>query len=201
MLQEPVKSVGELLLIADDEAHRLFKPYVNSPIVEALGILSKVGDQPELRLISGGLILAGTFAGSDRLVRVGARMMIAHEAATVAKHSLKTNIDRTRPRSATDKAEKKPKKGKHHTKELSSFPSGHSAGAIAAARAFSREYSEYEAFAVGAAALIALIQIPRCAHYPTDVAAGLAIGLAAEAGTNAAWNGVNMEERSGSSTS
>jgi hypothetical protein len=28
---------------------------------------------------------------------------------------------------------------------------------------------------------LALAQIPRCAHYPTDVAAGLAIGLAAEA--------------------
>ena len=196
MLQESVKSAGKFLLNADDQAHKVFQPYIGSPLVEALGILSKVGDQPELRLISGALIVAGTLSGGDRLVRAGARMMVAHEGATMAKHALKTNIDRKRPRSATDKAEKRPRKGKHKTKELSSFPSGHSAGAIAAARAFSREYPEYEAVAVGLATLVALVQIPRCAHYPTDVAAGLAIGIAAEAATNAAWNGMNMDERS-----
>lgn len=196
MLQEHVKSAGDFLLSADDEAQKLFKPYVDSPLVAALGVLSKVGDQPELRLISAGLVLAGTFGGSDRLVRAGARMMIAHEIATMAKHSLKTNIDRTRPRSANDRAEKKPRKGKHKTKELSSFPSGHSAGAIAAARSFSREYPEYGAAAVGVATLVALVQIPRCAHYPTDVGAGLAIGLGAEAATEAVWNAMRMDKRS-----
>jgi membrane-associated phospholipid phosphatase len=49
---------------------------------------------------------------------------------------------------------------------------------------------------MGAAGLIAVSQVPRCAHYPTDVAAGLAVGLAAEAVTNAAWNAARMDERS-----
>jgi membrane-associated phospholipid phosphatase len=50
---------------------------------------------------------------------------------------------------------------------------------------------------LGAAALIALSQIPRCAHYPTDVAAGLVLGLASEALVNGAWEAAGMDDRSG----
>ena len=196
MLRKQVKSTGELLISVDDQTHKLFEPYLGSPVVRALDVFSKLGDQPELRLISGALMLAGTFAGKDRLVRAGARMMLAHEAATLAKDSVKTEVDRTRPRSADARSEKKPKKGNHKAKEKTSFPSGHSAGATAAARAFAREYPEHGAIALGAAALVALSQIPRCAHYPTDVAAGLAIGLVSEAATNAAWDALGMDEKS-----
>jgi len=161
-----------------------------------LDVVSKIGDQPELRALAAATMALGTFGGSDRLVRAGARMMIAHEAATVAKGLLKTNVDRTRPRSANDRSDKKPRKGKHKAKELSSFPSGHSAGAIAVARAFSREFPEYGPAAVGAALFIALLQVPRCAHYPTDVAAGLLIGLASEAVIDAGWQAAEMDQRS-----
>ena len=187
---------AEQVLDFDDRAHRSFEPYAGSLPIQALDVLSKVGDQPELRLIAGSLMVAGTFAGNDRLVRAGSRMVIAHEAATMAKDLLKTEIDRTRPRSASNSEQKKPKKGDHTAKEKTSFPSGHSAGAIAAARAFSREYPEYGWWAIGGAALIALSQIPRRAHYPTDVAAGLLIGLLVEAGTDMAWDAAKMDERS-----
>jgi membrane-associated phospholipid phosphatase len=135
---------------------------------------------------------------SDRLVRAGARMLLAREAATLVKNVFKTNIDRTRPRSATSRRDKKARKGTSSAKEQSSFPSGHSAGAIAAARAVSREYPEYGVAVTTAAALVAASQVPRCAHYPTDVAAGILLGLAVEVGTNAVWNGLNMDERSSS---
>ena len=180
----------------DDRPHQFFEQYRDSPLLQGLDLLSKLGDQPELRLIASGLIAAGTLADSDRTVRAGARMMIAHEAATVAKNALKTNIDRTRPRSARSGQEKKVKKGNHTTKEKTSFPSGHSAGAIAAARAFSREFPEYGLVTIGTAAVIALSQIPRRAHYVTDVAAGLAIGLMVEAIASAAWSTLKMDERS-----
>ena len=124
------------------------------------------------------------------------RMLIAHEAATVVKDMFKTNIDRTRPRSAKKKDAKKPKKGDHTAKEKTSFPSGHSAGAIAAARAFSREYPEHGTAAIGAAVLIAASQVARCAHYPTDVAAGMLMGLAVEGATSVAWNAAEMDQRS-----
>jgi membrane-associated phospholipid phosphatase len=196
MLRKEIATAGERLIGIDDRTQQFFKPYTQSPPVRALDYLSKLGDQPELRMIAIGLIIAGTFSARDRIVRAGARMLIAHEAATLAKDLLKTKIDRTRPRSATDRTEKKLRKGKHTAKEKTSFPSGHSAGAIAAARAFSREFPEYGAAAMGAATIIAASQIPRCAHYPTDVAAGVMIGLTTESVTTAAWNAAGMDELS-----
>lgn len=184
------------LIELDDRARRFFKPYTDTQPMRALDLLSKLGDQPELRLIAGSLLALGTLGGNDRLVRAGSRMLIAHEAATVVKDLVKTNIDRTRPRSAKTRGARKPKKGDHTAKEKTSFPSGHSAGAMAAARAFSREFPEYGPAAIGAAALVAALQVPRCAHYPTDVAAGVLIGLLIEKITDAAWDAVEMDRRS-----
>jgi membrane-associated phospholipid phosphatase len=69
--------------------------------------------------------------------------------------------------------------------EWHSFPSGHTAGSVAVARAVGRVYPEARAAAYGGAAAIALIQIPRGAHYPADVAAGTAVGIIAETAVNA----------------
>ena len=186
-MSKTLKNAGEAALEFDADTQKLFKPFAHTAAVEALHPVSKIGDQPQLRTLAGALILAGIFARDHRLARAGSRMIIAHEAATFAKDMIKTEVDRTRPRSADSRSDKKPKKGKHQSKELTSFPSGHSAGAMAAGCAFAREYPEYGTAAVGAAAAIALLQIPRCAHYPTDVAAGLAIGIAAEQATNLLW--------------
>ena len=179
-LKSKLRRAENKVLNLDHRTHEHFKTFAESRPAEALHVLSKLGDQPELRTIAGALLATGIFADSDRLVRAGARMIIAHEAATAVK----------------GRDEKKPKKGNQTAKEMTSFPSGHSAGAIAAARAFSREYPEYGGAAVAAATLIALLQIPRCAHYPSDVAAGLGSGFAAEAAVDAAWQVASMDERS-----
>lgn len=196
MQSELLEKTGKRLISLDQGARQLFEPYTDAAPMRALDLFSKLGDQPELKLIAGSLLMAGTFAGNDRLVRAGARMLIAHEAATAVKDMVKTNIDRTRPRSAEKKETTKPKKGDHTAKEKTSFPSGHSAGAIAAARAFSREFPEYGAAAIGGAGLVAVSQILRCAHYPTDVAAGVLLALVVEAVTSAAWDALEMDERS-----
>ena len=189
-----LKKAGDAALDFDARTQALFKPFAETPLVEGLHPISKLGDQPQLRTLAGALILAGIFARNHRLARAGSRMIIAHETATFVKDMIKTEVDRTRPRSADSRHEKKPKKGRHESKEMTSFPSGHSAGAMAAACAFAREYPEYGSAAVGAAALISLLQIPRCAHYPTDVAAGLAIGIGAEQAANLLWNAAGLEE-------
>jgi membrane-associated phospholipid phosphatase len=49
---------------------------------------------------------------------------------------------------------------------------------------------------MGAAAFIAASQVPRCAHYPSDVVVGVLVGLAAEAATSTAWNAAEMDQRS-----
>lgn len=188
-----IHDAGSAALDFDDGAHKLFKPYADTAALAALHPVSKLGDQPALRAISAGMIVAGVVMRSDRLARAGSRMVIAHEAATFAKDLIKTDVDRVRPRSAAKRNEKKPTKGKHAAKELTSFPSGHSAGAIAVARAFSREYPEYEIVAMGVATFLALLQIVRSAHYPTDVVAGLIVGLAAEKATDFAWNAAGIE--------
>lgn len=196
MFTKKIATAEKWLLDLDDRTHRFFEAYTDSAPMRVLDVLSKLGDQPELRIIACGLMIAGTFTGRARLVRAGARMIIAHEAATLAKSRVKTEIDRTRPRSARGRNEKKPRMGNRSAKEETSFPSGHSAGAIATARAFSREFPEYGIAVMGGAGLIAASQIARTAHYPTDVAVGAAIGLAAEAVTSRAWSAARVDERS-----
>ena len=196
MHSKALQKTEKWLIGLDDSARSFFEPYTDTPSMRALDLFSTLGDQPELRLIAGSLLVVGTMASNDRLVRAGARMLVAHEAATVVKDLVKMNVDRTRPRSADKGDTKRPKKGHHTAKEKTSFPSGHSAGAIAAARAFSREFPEYGAAAMAGAALVAALQVPRCAHYPTDVAAGALIGLVVEGITSAAWDAARMDERS-----
>src|SRR5690349_17729921 len=170
----------DALLEVDAATRKAVLPYRESPPVQLLSALSEAGDQPQMLAISGTMLAVGLIRRDPPLVRAGARMIAAHLLATGVKNLVKARVDRTRPRSAKGRAGHKPKLGRSYTKEETSFPSGHSAGALAVARAFSRELPEQQTPALAAAGLIALAQIPRCAHYPTDVGAGLAIGWLSE---------------------
>jgi membrane-associated phospholipid phosphatase len=166
---------------ADREAAAALLPYEKSLPVRLLEHVADLGDQPQMRILCGAVIAAGLLGGNRRLAGAGLRMLAAHTLATLAKDAVKHRVDRTRPRSLSRPGkDAKPRPGDSEAKEETSFPSGHSAGAAAVARAFARSYPDHAAPAYAAAAVLALAQIPRCAHYPTDVGAGLAIGVAAE---------------------
>ena len=158
------------------------------PLTRALGHLSEVADQPPM-LGLGALVLAGGLVtGQMRLAETGGRLVASVALATAIKTIVKRVVVRTRPHVLADG-------GQYETGLLgavdgphSSFPSGHTADAVAAARAVARVYPQARLPAYGAAVAVGIIQIPRCAHYPSDVAAGALVGVAAEALVDQAWS-------------
>ena len=178
---------SEKLQEVDAAVADLAEDYRETPTVRAVALLSEIGDQPQIRSICGAMMFAGLLGGDRRLLRAGFRMLLSHELATAVKNAVKHRVDRTRPRARDEAQDAKIQPGDDHSKEKTSFPSGHSAGAASAARAYAREFPEHAAPAYAAAGAVALAQIPRCAHYPTDVGVGLAIGVAAEAAVDAGW--------------
>jgi membrane-associated phospholipid phosphatase len=183
------RKAADAVLGADAAAADALLPHRRTRAVRALDRVADLGDQPPMRLLCGSVIAAGLLGGDRRLTRAGLRMLAAHSLATWAKDHIKRRIDRTRPRSKHKPGkDHRPAPGGSEAKEETSFPSGHAAGAVAVGRAFARAYPEHSAPAHSAAVLLALAQIPRCAHYPTDVGAGVAIGAAAEALVSVGFN-------------
>lgn len=181
-----LEETADALLEADARTVEAVQPYEDNPLLERV---ADMGDQPQMRILCTALMAAGVLARDKRMVRAGARMLAAHTLATFAKNFVKHRIDRTRPRSAGDpRRDHSLSPGRSEAKEETSFPSGHAAGASAVARAYAREFPEHAVPAFAAGAALSLAQIPRCAHYPTDVGAGIAIGLASEALVDAAFN-------------
>lgn len=174
-VKKAVESVEDADLAVTDAVagHR------HSPAVKIAGKASEIGDQPPMIAISTMTLIAGMMLRDRRLARAGARMLLAHGLATGVKTAIKRSIDRTRPDHAL-KAGYRSRKGSSETHELSSFPSGHTAGAVAVAEAVARDYPGIAGPARAAAVSIAAVQIPRCKHFVSDIAAGAVIGLAAE---------------------
>jgi len=174
------KKTSKALLETDRKTHESVLPYRNTPAVKAIGWLSEVGDQPQLLTLSSGVLAYGLVRGRPDLTRAGARMIASHLLATAMKNVVKRRVDRKRPFAVSQKEDLEPEPGRNESKEETSFPSGHSAGALAVAQALAREVPAARTAAMAGTGFIALAQIPRCAHYPTDVGAGLAIGWLAE---------------------
>ena len=189
-IEQSVRESAHQASLADAEIDRAFAPFRDTLAVRALSWVGKLGDQPQLRLISSALFVVGLSSGNRRLLSAAARMLIAHELATGIKSFIKHRVDRTRPRSGRSSQQRKIRPGHSKAKEKSSFPSGHSAGAVAVARAVGREYPEHRSAALAAAGVIAGAQVPLSAHYLTDVTAGAAVGAVAEAVSNLAFPSV-----------
>ena len=175
------KGIAPRLLQLDQEIHDIARPYADHLPMRWLERVGKAGDQPPMLSLSAAVLATGLLSERPRMMFAGTRMVAAHLIATAAKHVLKRRIDRERPAPRADGKAPHPRKGKNDTKRMTGFPSGHTAGTIAVARAFGRAYPEHAAKAVGAAGLIAVAQVAGRKHYLTDVLAGIAIGFVAEA--------------------
>lgn len=156
-------------------------PVSEQPAIKLFGKAGELGDQPPLYMLSGGVIAAGLATGDARTLRAGARMLAAHAVATMIKNVFKRCVDRTRPNLISENDQYESGKGTRFDTEYNSFPSGHTASSIAVARALGREYPGQKDMALGLASSIAGLQVIRGKHYLSDIAAGVAIGIAAEA--------------------
>lgn len=176
------KRMGQDLVDADiDAGHRLVRELADHPVVLVAGKLSEVADQPPMVAINVATIAVGLIAKDAKLARTGVRMLAAHGLATAIKAVIKRNVDRARPNQFSDRDDHRPKPGDTDEGPQNSFPSGHTAGAVAVARAVVREYPGLAVPGYAAATGIAAIQVPRGTHFPIDVVVGAVIGWAAEA--------------------
>lgn len=157
----------------------------DTQLVKAAGFASEAGDQPPLVALNLATIAAGVLLRRPAVMRTGARMLAAHGLATGIKTIIKRNLDRTRPQAKLAGKPDRAGPGDHDSHDYNSFPSGHTAGAVAVAGAVARDQPKLAVPAYGAAAAIAAVQVPRGAHYASDVAAGAAIGWLSERLTNA----------------
>ena len=151
------------------------------PLMKAVAFLAEGADQPPLIIASVGTLAIGIAARRGDLTRGGVRMLASHLLATAVKTAIKHQFDRNRPGHALDGAGAHFDAGHSDEHEENSFPSGHTAGAVAVARAASREIDGAAIPATIATVAVAAAQAPAGNHYLSDVVAGAAIGWVTEA--------------------
>lgn len=189
-MADPVKTAKnavETIEKADMAVTEAVAEQAERPLVRLLGQLSEIGDQPPLRVLTLGAAAVGLARGDRKLVRSGLRMFAAHSLATGVKTLVKRQINRTRPDTALE-GDYRMERGGSQEHDLSSFPSGHTAGALAVTQALARDYPGTRAAGLAFTAAIAAIQVPRCKHFMSDILVGALIGWASEQVLSAAFD-------------
>lgn len=180
-----VKETVEKVAEAELEATHRAAAREDHKLVRLAGKASEAADQPPLIALSAATILVGAMTRQPTVLRSGVRMLASHLVATGIKTVLKNSIDRTRPSRALEEGHRIGKGQGTDDTGLNSFPSGHTAGAVAVAQAVASE-SPAAAIPLQAAAVgVAALQPSRGKHYLSDMAAGAAIGWLSERLTNA----------------
>ena len=199
-----LKQAAKAVVEADKQVtHRLAR-YRDHPAVRLSGWAGELADQPPLIALSLATLSAGLLARRPEWARGGARMLAAHLAATGARAVVKNLVDRARPNHALDTGDDRFERGDGaDDKALNSFPSGHTAGAVAVARAATRDLDGIATGAAIATGAVVAVQAPSGHHYLLDMVAGAAIGWACEAAVSAVFDRVApaagrvVEERAG----
>ena len=156
-------------------------PFAERGAVRALGAVSDLSDQEPLYAAAAATLITAVMLRDGRTWRAGTRILASHLLATALRGIVKKTVDRTRPEAAAERGEYVLRGGERHESDFNSFPSGHTAGAVAVARAIGRDYAGAQGTALGIAGLAGAAQIVRSKHFLSDVVAGAAIGFIAEA--------------------
>ncbi|WP_331739216.1 phosphatase PAP2 family protein (plasmid) [Streptomyces sp. NBC_00637] len=157
------------------EADRVLTRRAASRIPPGVGkVLSAVEESAESSKLWCGAAAALAWCGGRRGRRAAAAGLGALVVAQLVSNGLcKQLADRPRPPKEWiphDEVDDRP--------DSSSFPSGHTAAAVAFTAAVTPVWPVAGALCAVPAGLIALERVQSGAHYPSDVAAGAAIGLA-----------------------
>lgn len=176
-----VASIVEDIEEADLAVAEAAAPLQHHPVTEGLGQASEIADQPPMVALGALVLAGGLLAGRPRVAEAGLRLLASVGVATAIKSGMKQVFARTRPYVLANEGRYERELMGPVEKDWNSFPSGHTADAVAAARAVARVAPGLRGAAYAGAAAVAAIQIPRCAHYPTDIAAGALVGLVGEA--------------------
>jgi membrane-associated phospholipid phosphatase len=166
---------------ADISLGKKIAKHRHHPVAKAAGKAGKIGDQGPLYALSSGLLAVGVVSRDRRLTDTGLSMLAAIAAADLTKRIAKSLVHRTRPKTLLEQGDYNADTGGSDRKEEQSFPSGHTACTVAAARAFARNVPEAGAAAGAAAVAIGLSRVAKGEHWPLDVVAGAVIGFVTEA--------------------
>lgn len=183
-LEHPVVDAANALEEADVLVADKLVPHAERGFVRAIGEISDLTDQEPLYAAAGAVIATGIVLRDGPTFRGGTRILASHLLATAMRGIVKHLVDRTRPDAAARNGHYEMSKGERYESDYNSFCSGHTAGAVAAALAAGRAWPGARETAVGLAAMAALAQVVRSKHYLSDVLAGAAIGVVAEASVN-----------------
>ena len=99
------------------------------------GPLSEIADQPPAFTLATAAMIGGIVTGRPRLARTGARVLASLAVATWIKATIKSKVVRTRPYKLLDEGHYETGLDGPDEGPYNSFPSGHTANAVAAARA------------------------------------------------------------------
>jgi membrane-associated phospholipid phosphatase len=100
--------------------------------------------------------------------------------ADVSKRLIKHLVTRSRPHDLLDHGKYEREGGGSDEKSEQSFPSGHMAGSVAAARAILRDSPGAGAACMAGAGVVGVSRMLKGEHWPLDIAAGVVVGLCAE---------------------
>ena len=166
---------------ADVELSRRLARHRGHPLARAVKAAAGIGDQEPLVALSVTTIGLGLGRRDRRLTATGVRMLASLFVAIAAKTALKRLVLRTRPHVVLDEGVYELSAFGPNEGPQQSFPSGHTAGSVAVARAVARRHPQAAPAAYVGAAAIAIAQVPTAKHFATDVLAGAALGYASDA--------------------
>lgn len=143
--------------------------------LEQLGDLaSKVGSGPALTIISVVAFIAGVVLKKDELRWIGIKSGLAHAVAGLLVNGLKHLIGRPRPRFTHSGGFQF---WPSWSSGLDSFPSGHASASFAVATVLARHLPGTAWLCYGFASWVAASRVWRGSHFPTDVLAGVILGV------------------------